>query len=875
LTNQVAGPIGTGQYTVFSTLLDRNLFEAKFASKVGLSQIVQWPRGVEQIPDAFHTGAGTPIAEVVTVTFGNTVASNAAYTNKGASPYSFYSPFSATWSTMVNGVSQVSNLASAALAVLIGRHVTPIQSGIDAGKITIAPSPANKLNLTVDGATIATISITAGNRTPTQIVSDINAVLGVAGVASYKQIGPSTGDVFFIIRGAIIPGALPGGFDDISNVTINQGTLESTLGFSTFQSASGTTGAINKAATMLGTIVGPFNITAGLNDAFSIRVNGVDYSITLTAGAAVAATQIVLDINAVVAGVASVGTGVNLNKIRLTSPTNDSGSAILINVGSANSVLGFTQNQFASQTLVGAQEVVDVLMDTAGFAAGAVAYTDVLGGNTYITIESITVGAAASSIGFSNSANSAFNPTCGTNITPGTDGDVGEDVQNNYVVTSTAPTGSSGTGIPGQTYTDAHTGLRFTVLPSSTGSYDPAGYFTLEVSPTFHVSPSVPRYSIGGLELLVTNTVGVGVNDTANLTTYNPSGVEPAVGDFYFLSYRYLKQDYSPKIYQQLKTIEANFGRTSSENRVTLAAYLSILNGAVLIIIKQVLKVPNTNQASAQSFNAAIDELATPLPGNIRPDIMVPLATDTSVYTHLTSHCEIQSNIRNQAERIGMISFASGTSPTTAQAVARGLNSSRIIALYPDSSVITLTDELGQSFESLIDGSFFGAAVAGAVVSPAVDVATPYTRRRIQGFTRIPRMMDPVEANQTAVAGITILEDLDPIVRIRQGLTTNMSNVLTRLPTVVQIADFVQQQSRAILDSFVGTKFLATRTNEVVVSMTGLFRSLVQAEIVGAFTGMTAVIDQDDPTILRFEMYYSPIFPLLYLILTFNLRARV
>jgi hypothetical protein len=412
-------------------------------------------------------------------------------------------------------------------------------------------------------------------------------------------------------------------------------------------------------------------------------------------------------------------------------------------------------------------------------------------------------------------------------------------------------------------------------LPSSTGNYDPAGYFTLEVSPTFHVSPSVPRYSIGGLELLVTNTVGVGVNDTANLTTYNPSGVEPAVGDFYFLSYRYLKQDYSPKIYQQLKTIEANFGRTSSENRVTLAAYLSILNGAVLIIIKQVLKVPNTNQASAQSFNAAIDELATPLPGNIRPDIMVPLATDTSVYTHLTSHCEIQSNIRNQAERIGMISFASGTSPTTAQAVARGLNSSRIIALYPDSSVITLTDELGQSFESLIDGSFFGAAVAGAVVSPAVDVATPYTRRRIQGFTRIPRMMDPVEANQTAVAGITILEDLDPIIRIRQGLTTNMSNVLTRLPTVVQIADFVQQQSRAILDSFVGTKFLATRTNEVVVSMTGLFRSLVQAEIVGAFTGMTAVIDQDDPTILRFEMYYSPIFPLLYLMLTFNLRARV
>ena len=54
-----------------------------------------------------------------------------------------------------------------------------------------------------------------------------------------------------------------------------------------------------------------------------------------------------------------------------------------------------------------------------------------------------------------------------------------------------------------------------------------------------------------------------------------------------------------------------------------------------------------------------------------------------------------------------------------------------------------------------------------------------------------------------------------------------------------------------------------------------LFRSFTQAEIVSAFTGMSAEIDPDDPTILRFEMFYSPIFPLLYLVLTFNLRARI
>jgi hypothetical protein len=870
LTNLVAGPIGTGQYSVFSTVRDTNLHEVRFGTKVGLSQIVQWPRGVEQIPDAFHTGAGTPASEVVTVTFGTALATNAQFVNNGASPYSFYSPFSATWVTAVNGVNVPSTLSFAAPAFMVGGHVAP-DTGVP--EITIPASPNNVLNLTIDG-TAFSVTLTAGNQTPAFIVGEINAVIG-PNVASFKQIGPATGDIIFIIEGAVTPGALPGGFDDVSNVTIDQGTVETELGFTTFASVNGTTGAINKAATMLGSLAGPFNITAGLNDAFSIRIDGVDYAITLTAGGAVTTATVVADINAVVAGVASVGTGVNLDKVRLTSTTNDAGSSVLINIGSANAVLGFTQNQFASQTLVDVQEVVDVLMDTVAFAAGAVAYVEALGGKNYLAIESLTVGAATSSIGFATSANSAFNQTTGTGITVGTDGDVGEDAINNYVVSSTSLVGSSGTGIPGQTYTDVRTGLRFTVLPATTGSYDFGGTFTMEVSPTFHVSPSVPRYSIGGMEVLVSNTVGVGVNDTATLTSYNPSGVEPSVGDFYFISYRFLKQDYTPKIFQQLKTVEANFGRTSAENRATLGAYLAILNGAVLVIIKQVLKQSNTNQASDQSFNAAIDEMATPLPGNIKPDIIVPLATSTSVFTHLTAHCETQSNIRNQAERIGFIGFASGTSPTSAQTIARGLNSSRIIAYYPDSAVITLTDAEGQSFESLIDGSFFGAAVAGAVVSPAVDVATPYTRRKLQGFTRIPRILDPVEANQTAVAGITLLEDLDPIIRIRQGLTTNMTSVLTRLPTVVQIADFVQQQSRIILDSFIGTKFLAARTNEVVVSMTGLFRSLVQAEIVGAFTGMTASIDPDDPTVLRFEMYYSPIFPLLYILVTFNLRARV
>ena len=135
--------------------------------------------------------------------------------------------------------------------------------------------------------------------------------------------------------------------------------------------------------------------------------------------------------------------------------------------------------------------------------------------------------------------------------------------------------------------------------------------------------------------------------------------------------------------------------------------------------------------------------------------------------------------------------------------------------------------------------------------------------------------MDLITANQTAVSGVTLVEFVNPSVRIRDGLTTNMTNVLTRLPTVTQISDFVEIQSRATTDAFIGTKFLSSRANDVVVSMTALFKGLIQAEIIAAFTGLTASTDPNDPTMLDFGAYYQPIFPLQYISVTLNLRSSL
>jgi hypothetical protein len=213
----------------------------------------------------------------------------------------------------------------------------------------------------------------------------------------------------------------------------------------------------------------------------------------------------VSDVNAVISsqGAASVGTLGNLNKVRITSGVNSDASSIEILDGTANDTLGFTEGDVFTQTRVGAQEVANRLMDTANFAVsawptpyatGGVAYVSTLDNLPYLTIHSVTSG-TTSSVAFATGSNSAFNVASGTKITPGVDGDAGEAASDIFTVTSSNVAGSSGTGIPGKTYTDARTGLRFTASPASPSTpgviFVPEATLNAELDPVANATEEV------------------------------------------------------------------------------------------------------------------------------------------------------------------------------------------------------------------------------------------------------------------------------------------------------------------------------------------------------------------------------------------------
>ena len=625
---------------------------------------------------------------------------------------------------------------------------------------------------------------------------------------------------------------------------------------------------------------------------------------------------------------------------RITGLAYDTTAKVAIGSGSANGTLGLTAGRTALRTTVPAKVLASAL--EANRNSTFVTYmtvftsTEALKFATYglASVENDTTGleylyvqdapvlvanlGAASTLEFQDpSPNVANALAIGTLLnTVDGDGATGEVAVNGFFVVSNDLTHGSGSidtsilnpgggsggigvkgsgqdGMVGQTYRDSVTGLTFTILPrgfhnNPNGPWIayPTGataMFRFASSTTFKTNANIPTLAVNGVEMKVANTVGVTTGDSAVVTTYQRGGNEPSIGDTYYVSYFYEKQDFTTAFYQSLSAIEQTFGAVSPDNPLSLAAFLAITNGAVIVGLKQVPREPGSNYASLATYRDAITELEGVLPGNVKLDMITPLRGDsTDLFQVLKRSNDIQSSPRYRSERTSIIGMAAGSLPVAAGNLAQVLNHSRMRLVYPDSAVISIQDNSGATQDYVIDGPYLAAALSGSVVSPNLDVATPWTGRRLVGFTQLGRQLDAVQQNQLAVKGVTILEDQPPFIRVRHGLTTDMTGAttdgnakLSQLPTIMLIADEVQQQTRDTLSVFIGVKFLPGVLSQIEGKLSAMLRGLVTAQIITAYTGVSATPDSADATTADVSAWYSPVLPLLFVMVQFNLRSSL
>jgi hypothetical protein len=342
----------------------------------------------------------------------------------------------------------------------------------------------------------------------------------------------------------------------------------------------------------------------------------------------------------------------------------------------------------------------------------------------------------------------------------------------------------------------------------------------------------------------------------------------------YYMSYYYQKTDFTPKIFTLFQDVANEYGVLDIGNQISLTAFLMMINGAQAIICKQILKQPGENIASDLAFIQALKDIEKPISG-IKPRVVHVVSTSATVIAALKTHLATMSSERRRSERTAFIGFAVGTEPQDAAVFATALGYSRIVAVYPDGAIITLTDERGVASEFILDGSYIAATLVGLNVSTTYDIAEPMTRKSISGLTSLVRDMDDVQMDEVASAGVTVIINDAGVIKVRHALTTDMSNPFNKAPNVVGIMDEVQIQARAALDRYIGIKFLPGVPGKVVGTLASTMSALKDAEIIDDYANVTATPSDTDPNYLVAQAFYKPVFELSYIRVTFNVRVKL
>lgn len=441
-----------------------------------------------------------------------------------------------------------------------------------------------------------------------------------------------------------------------------------------------------------------------------------------------------------------------------------------------------------------------------------------------------------------------------------------------FAVSSSEVGGSTGTGFVGQTYVDAVTGLRFTLADPQVAANTTVLYnYALADTLTFRVRPThdvklVPTLAIPGLRTTVQSTDGIAVGNQALVTTYNKSGSEPAVGDFYYISYWYEKGDeaFEPQFFTNERDILSELGDATLDNPVSLAALLAYQNNTQIVGVVQVRRASAGADATLAEYQRALTALEEPLAGGLNANIICPITTDSAVQAACKSHVESLSSPVYAQERRAIFGTALGTSISQATDLAVGFRSARCQLVYSGGGglIIRIPDALGRDLEFPADGSFVAAAYAGLDSSPRFDVAEPMTRKAISGFIRALGRIDKVQANLAARQGVTIIDDLEPTQRVRWAVTTDPRSVLTREANIQKIDDYVHFLQRQELDRFIGTKNLPARLGEIEEVLAALFKGLQNSNIIAGYKKPRARIDEREATGIIVEVEYAPVVPL-------------
>jgi hypothetical protein len=477
-------------------------------------------------------------------------------------------------------------------------------------------------------------------------------------------------------------------------------------------------------------------------------------------------------------------------------------------------------------------------------------------------------------------------------------GATGSDVAiNTAYANTTRATIKKNEGYSGETYIDPTTGFQFNiVIPPGLSVNE---YFTFKVSrngvfdlqdsgaSTARVEVVIPGVTLLADEVDSVLTIG----DEVILDTYDNAGAEPNVGDTYYVTYKYFRTDFKHRLYTRLTDVVRDFGLPNLSNPLALAAKVAFENGTPVVGLKPLPRytdstfkaflatedlIINPDSATAiQLFKDAFDDIELPFDtsSEARPYVVVPLSDDSQVWSYGKAHVEKMSSIERRMNRYLITGFNTNRKDSLVTERAKNLISNRMMITYPVSAVKDVETSSGVFTPAVVPGWFYGAGIAGLIGDPGTSPSDPLLNKSIQGFKETGISKNPLEYNQIAKEGVTIFVTKNPLVKVRDDLNTDMSSVLTKNPAVTFIADFVENQTELVMNTFVGRPFINTILGAIETKFSAFLQELQRAGIIFSYDSIEVRENENDRTIIELSAGYVPVLGVKHIFVTYRIQG--
>jgi hypothetical protein len=349
------------------------------------------------------------------------------------------------------------------------------------------------------------------------------------------------------------------------------------------------------------------------------------------------------------------------------------------------------------------------------------------------------------------------------------------------------------------------------------------------------------------------------------------------------VTYKYAKAsgDYIPKLFDNMDDVLNEYGPITFTGTVvdqtallTLGAKLAFTNGAQQVILCQV-----NDPSTASSFDDAFTLLEEEVGGQ-NPNIIVAIldtlsntGSPSSAYdsgiTYLLAHVLKMSDRAFGKERTAFTSLWDGSAVADIIAKAGAVKNERMALIAPSNAIYTVNYN-GLSSDCKVGGTFLACALAGRDVSQ--DPAEPLTRKLITGFKQLATTYTKTQMDNLASAGVCVIKETAGILRVRHGLTTDMTNANTQEITVPQIKDYCIQNVRNGADFYVGTKLIGNgSTKKIEVSIGTVLDKIIDADIIAKHANISVKRDQTEPRRVKVSFSILPVYPLNWIDITFTI----